>query len=182
MTIRAYRDHWPLLAVGVYVDSDAVVIGDVSIGEDSSVWPGAVIRGDVNTIRIGCRSNIQDGAVLHVTHCSPTNPTGFALVLGDEVTVGHHATLHGCSIGDRVLIGMGATVLDGAVIESAVVVAAGTLVPPGKRLVSGYLYMGQPARQQRPLSQEELNYFSYTAANYVRWKDDYLSEQLNAQQ
>jgi carbonic anhydrase/acetyltransferase-like protein (isoleucine patch superfamily) len=130
----------------------------------------------MHRIRIGARSSIQDGSVLHITHAGPFNPDGFPLLIGDEVTVGHQAMLHGCTIGSRILIGMGAMVMDGAVIEDEVVLGAGSLVPPGKKLHSGYLYVGRPAKQVRPLTEKELAYFSYTAGNYVRLKDQHLQE------
>jgi carbonic anhydrase/acetyltransferase-like protein (isoleucine patch superfamily) len=153
-----------------------VVLGDVEIGDDSSVWPLVVIRGDMHSIRIGERSSVQDGSVLHITHAGPFNPGGYPLNIGDDVTIGHKVTLHGCNVGNRVLIGMGSIVMDGVVIEDEVVLGAGSLVPPGKRLESGYLYVGSPAKQARPLSEKERSYFSYSAANYVRLKDQHLME------
>lgn len=175
MSIRAYLDHTPSLGQGVYIDPDATVIGRVSLGADVSVWPQAVLRGDVNTIQVGDRSNIQDGVVCHVTHDGPYTPGGHPLVIGQDVTVGHGAILHACTIHDRVLIGMGAIVLDGAVIESDVMVAAGALVSPGKRLASGFLYRGQPAIQARPLTDQEIDALKYSAEHYVRVKDRFLS-------
>lgn len=175
MSIRAYLDHTPSLGQGVYIDADATVIGRVSLGADVSVWPQAVLRGDVNTIQVGDRSNIQDGVVCHVTHDGPYTPGGHPLVIGRDVTVGHGAILHACTIHDRVLIGMGAIVLDGAVIESDVMVAAGALVSPGKRLASGFLYRGQPAIQARPLTDQEIDALKYSAEHYVRVKDRFLS-------
>lgn len=176
MSIRTFNNTRPVLAERVFVDSTAVVIGDVEIGADSSVWPLTVIRGDMHMIRIGERSSIQDGSVLHITHKSTYNPDGYPLLIGDDVTVGHQALLHGCCIGSRVLIGMRSTVMDGAVIEDEVVLAAGSLVPPGKRLESGYLYIGSPAKKARPLTEKELSFFTYSAKNYVNLKDEYLSE------
>ena len=176
MAIRTYQGITPTLASGVFVDASAVVLGDVSLGADSSVWPLTVIRGDMQQICIGARSSVQDGCVLHITHAGPYNPEGFALLIGDEVTIGHRVTLHGCTIGHRVLIGMGSTVMDGAVIEDEVVLGAGSLVPPGKRLRSGYLYVGSPARQARELTDGERQYFRYSADNYVRLKDQHLAE------
>lgn len=168
MNIRQYQGKTPQLAETVFVDSTAVVIGDVAIGAHSSVWPQAVVRGDIHRIRIGARTSIQDGSVLHVTHAGPYNPDGFELTVGDEVTVGHQVTLHGCTVGDRVLVGIGAIVMDGAVLEDEVVIGAGSLVPPGKVLASGYLYLGRPARQVRTLSPEETAYFRYAADFYVK--------------
>jgi carbonic anhydrase/acetyltransferase-like protein (isoleucine patch superfamily) len=157
---------------------ESYVLGDVILGTDTSVWPGAIIRGDMHTIRIGERTSVQDGVVLHITHASDYNPKGHPLTIGNDVTIGHQACLHGCTVGNEVLIGIGATILDGAVVEDQVIIAAGTLVPPGKRLVSGYMYMGSPAKQARPLSEKECTYFRYTAGNYVKLKDQYLVEGL----
>jgi carbonic anhydrase/acetyltransferase-like protein (isoleucine patch superfamily) len=160
----------------VFVDPSAVVLGDVEIGDDSSVWPLVVIRGDMHRIRIGRCSSIQDGSVLHITHAGPYNPDGFPLIIGDHVTVGHQAMLHGCTIGNRVLVGMGAMIMDGAVVEDEVIVGAGSLVPPGKTLKSGYLYVGRPAKPQRELTQREREFFTYTAENYSRLKDKHRAE------
>ena len=156
------------------IDPQSFVLGDVVLGGDVSVWPGAVIRGDMHRIRVGARTSVQDGAVLHITHASDYNPEGYPLTIGDDVTIGHQACLHGCTVGNQVLIGIGACVLDGAVIEDQVVVAAGALVPPGKTLASGYLYVGSPAKPARPLTDSEKSYFTYSAGNYVRLKDEYL--------
>jgi carbonic anhydrase/acetyltransferase-like protein (isoleucine patch superfamily) len=176
MTLRSFQGHRPVLGQRVLVDPNAVVIGNVSIADDSSVWPMTVIRGDMHRISIGARTSIQDGSVLHITHASEYNPNGFPLSIGDDVTVGHKALLHGCQIGNRILIGMGATVMDGAVVEDDVVVAAGCLVPPNRRLESGHLYVGSPARKSRPLTEKEFSYFTYSAANYVRLKDQHIAE------
>lgn len=157
------------------VDSTAVVIGDVELGDDSSVWPLTVIRGDMHHIRIGARTSVQDGSVLHITHASKFNPDGFPLLIGDDVTIGHQAMLHGCTIGNRVLVGMKATIMDGAVVEDEVIVGANSLVPPGKRLESGFVYAGSPAKKMRPLTAKEREFFVYSAQNYVRLKDDYLA-------
>lgn len=175
MSIRAFEEHQPLISNNAFVDESAVVIGNVHIGEDSSIWPMAVIRGDIHQIRIGKRSSIQDASVVHVTHDGPFNPGGFPCTIGDDVTVGHKVMLHGCTIHDRVLIGMGATVMDGAVVESEVILGAGSLVPPGKTLQSGYLYVGSPARQARPLTEQERSFFTYTANKYRELKDRYLA-------
>jgi carbonic anhydrase/acetyltransferase-like protein (isoleucine patch superfamily) len=177
--VRSLGDCEPKSGERVFVDPSAVVIGDVELGDDVSVWPQASIRGDVHKIRIGARTSIQDGSVLHVTHAGPFNPQGWPLQIGCDVTVGHNATLHGCAIGDRVLVGMGATVMDGAVVEDEVVIAAGALVTPGKQLRSGYLYGGHPAREMRALTDREQRYFLYSAANYVGLKDRYLAERAN---
>jgi carbonic anhydrase/acetyltransferase-like protein (isoleucine patch superfamily) len=176
VSIRTYQHFTPQLGERVFVDASAVVLGDVEIGADSSVWPLAVIRGDMHSIRIGERTSVQDGSVLHITHAGPFNPGGYPLTIGDDVTIGHKVILHGCSIGSRVLIGMGSIVMDGVVIEDEVVLGAGSLVPPGKRLESGYLYVGSPAKQARPLTDKERSYFRYSANNYVRLKDQHLVE------
>jgi carbonic anhydrase/acetyltransferase-like protein (isoleucine patch superfamily) len=176
MSIRNYKNIRPQIAASAYVDEDAVVIGDVVIGEESSVWPMAVIRGDVNCIRIGRRSSIQDGSALHVTHRHEALPEGHPLLIGDEVTVGHNVTLHGCTIGDRCLIGMGSTVLDGAVLEGDVLLGAGSLVPPGKRLEGGYLWIGSPVKRARALTEAEREWLGYSAAHYVRLKDSYREQ------
>ncbi|MEY8264437.1 MAG: gamma carbonic anhydrase family protein, partial [Bermanella sp.] len=169
--VRSFKGMTPKLANGVFVDTSATIIGDVTLAEDCSVWPNTVIRGDMHKIKIGKRCSIQDASVLHITHASDYNPGGYPLTLGDEVTVGHMAMLHGCTIGSQVLIGMQAMVMDGAVIEDQVVLGAGSLVPPGKTLESGHLYVGRPAKRVRKLTQKELNYFSYTAGNYVKLKN-----------
>ena len=175
MSLRAFGDDVPVLGNRVWIDPAAVVIGRVEIGDDASLWPMAVARGDVNTIRIGARTNVQDGSVLHVTHDGPYSPGGMPLVIGDEVTVGHRVMLHACSIGDRCLLGMSSTILDGAVLEDEVFLGAGSLVPPGKRLAARSLYKGSPAQRVRALSDEELAMLRYSAAHYVRLKDRYLA-------
>ncbi|WP_040577160.1 gamma carbonic anhydrase family protein [Methylophaga lonarensis] len=174
MTISAFRGHQPKLGKKVWIDDSAVVIGDVEIGDDSSVWPLVSIRGDMHQIRIGKRTSIQDNSCLHITHASEFKPEGHPLFIGDDVTIGHMVMLHGCTIGNQVLVGMSSTILDGAVIEDQVVIGAGSLVPPGKRLESGYLYYGSPVKQIRPLTAAELDYFLYACQNYVKLKDEYL--------
>ena len=176
MTLRTFQGHTPRLGERVYNDPACVVLGDVVLGDDCSVWPMAVIRGDMHRIRIGARTSVQDGSVLHITHASDFNPGGHPLTIGDDVTIGHKATLHGCTLGDRVLVGMGATVMDGAVVEDEVIIAAGALVTPGKRLESGHVYAGNPAKPLRPLKDSERAFFRYTAGNYVKLKDQYLAE------
>lgn len=173
--MRPYQNHLPTLAAGVYIDPQATVIGRVTLGEDVSIWPQAVLRGDVNTITVGARSNIQDGCICHVTHDGPYTPGGFPLTIGEEVTVGHGVILHGATIEDRCLIGMGAIVLDGAVVQSNVMVGAGALVSPKKVLESGFLYVGQPAIKARPLSDQEIEALSYSAQHYVQVKDSFQS-------
>ncbi|MBL8269387.1 gamma carbonic anhydrase family protein [Steroidobacter sp.] len=174
MTIQTYRGIAPTLGSRVFIDGSAVVIGKVTIGDDSSVWPTAVIRGDVHSIEIGARTSVQDGAVLHVTHDGPFAPGGRALIIGSDVTVGHRATLHACTIGNACLIGMGAILLDNVVTEDFVMVGAGSLVPPGKVLQTGGLYVGSPARRARDLTQKEIEFLTYSAAHYVKVKDEYL--------
>ena len=174
--IRSYQGTKPQLGARVFIDPTAVVLGDVALGDDCSVWPMTTIRGDMHRIRIGHRCSVQDGSVLHITHAGPYNPDGFPLIIGDDVTIGHKALLHGCTLKDRILIGMGAIVMDGATIESDVILAAGSIVPPGKTLKSGYLYRGSPAREARPLTEEEISYFTYTAGNYVKLKDKHIAE------
>ena len=175
-SVRPYNNLEPVLGDGVFIDPSAVVIGDVTLGDDCSVWPCAVIRGDMHKITIGARTSVQDNAVLHITHASEFNSDGWPLTIGDDVTIGHNACLHGCTVGNQVLIGIGATVLDGVVIEDNVIIGAGTLVPPGKHLESGYLYVGNPCKQARPLKDKEIAFFKYSAANYVKLKNDYLQE------
>jgi len=176
MSLRIYKGINPQLGKRAYVDESAVVIGNVVIGDDSSIWPMAVLRGDVNRIHIGQRSNIQDGTVVHVTHRYSANPDGHAVTIGDDVTVGHNVTVHGCTIEDRCLIGIGSTILDGAIIHRNVLLGAGSLVPEGKELESGYLYLGAPAKQIRPLTDDEINWFEYSARHYQKLKEDYLNE------
>ena len=175
--IRSYRDKTPRIGEGSYIDDSAMVIGDVVIGEQCSVWPMTVIRGDINLIRIGDRSNIQDGSVLHVTHRGDYSPDGAELHIGDEVTVGHKALLHGCRIGNRCLVGMGSIVADNAVVEDHVIIGSGSLVPPGKRLASGYLYLGNPAVQKRRLTEREIEYLAYVAEHYERLQQHYRGSQ-----
>jgi gamma-carbonic anhydrase len=165
--LRPYRGRLPVVHPTAYVDASAQVIGDVEIGAESSVWMNAVVRGDVNTIRIGDRSNVQDGSVVHVMH--ETHPTR----IGDDVTIGHAAIVHGCTIGHRVLIGMGATILNGAVIGENSIVAAGSLVTEGAVIPPRSLVMGSPAKVRRTLSDEDVASILEYAANYVRYKKDY---------
>lgn len=171
--IANYNGIAPDIAEGVFIHPSAQIIGDVAIGARVSVWCGAVIRGDVNRIRIGAETNIQDLSVLHVSHKSDARPEGAPLLIGDRVTVGHRVILHGCEIGDECLIGMGAIVMDHAVLEPRVLLGAGSLVPEGKRLKGGHLYLGSPVREVRPLTADELAYFSYSATHYVRLQQRY---------
>ncbi|MEM7563482.1 MAG: gamma carbonic anhydrase family protein [Pseudomonadota bacterium] len=166
--IRSFADKTPDIGEECFVDDSAVVIGDVVIGNHSSVWPLCVIRGDVNIVRIGHSTNIQDGSVLHVSHQGPFNETGAELHIGNEVTVGHKALLHGCRIGDQCLIGMGTIVMDNAIVEDQVMIGSGSLVPPGKCLESGHLYLGNPVQQRRKLKSSELEYLRYSAQHYAQ--------------
>ena len=175
-SIRQYHGHTPALGVGVYVDPQACVIGRVRIGDDASIWPMAVLRGDVQDIQVGARTSVQDGSVLHVTHDGPFQPGGRALVIGDDVTIGHNVTLHACTIGNRCLIGMGSIVLDGAVIEDDVMVGAGSVVPPRILLRSGTFWMGNPVREVRALTEREREQLAYSAAHYVQIKNNYLTD------
>lgn len=165
--IRDFEGISPAIGESSYIDPSAVVIGDVVIGDYSSVWPLTAIRGDVNIIRIGHHTNIQDGSVLHVSHASPLNPKGAELHIGDAVTIGHKVLLHGCRVGHQCLIGMGSIIMDNAIIEDQVMLGSGSLVPPGKRLASGFLYLGSPAKPIRPLTDEEKTSLKYSAAHYV---------------
>lgn len=169
--IRTFEGITPVIGASTFIDETAVVIGNVTIGEDSSVWPTTVIRGDVNSITIGDRTSIQDGSVLHVNHDDEHNPGGDPLCVGSNVTVGHKVMLHGCTVNDRCLIGMAATILDKAVVESDTIIGAGSLVSPGKVLESGYLYVGTPARQVRKLTEAELAYLDLAAEHYVQIKN-----------
>ncbi|WP_198243931.1 gamma carbonic anhydrase family protein [methane-oxidizing endosymbiont of Gigantopelta aegis] len=175
MTIRTFKNCEPKTGQRVFIDDSAVVIGDVHLADDVSVWPMAVLRGDVEKITVGEKTNIQDGAVLHVSHASEfTGGKSYPLTIGNSVTIGHKAVVHACTVGDFCLIGIGANILDGAVLEDYVMLGAGALVPPGKRLESGYLYVGAPARQARALTDEEKRFLDYSAVHYVSLKDEYL--------
>jgi carbonic anhydrase/acetyltransferase-like protein (isoleucine patch superfamily) len=165
-----YAGARPRLHPTVFAAPGCVVTGDVELGPESSLWFGTVVRGDVNTVRIGARTNVQDGTVIHVT--TRTHPT----VIGDDVTIGHRAVLHGCTVHDRCLIGIGAIVLDGAVVGPDAMVGAGALVPPGAVVPPGTLVMGQPARPRRPLTPEEIAFLRTSAANYVSYAARYRAE------
>ncbi|MGY0591903.1 MAG: gamma carbonic anhydrase family protein [Paraglaciecola chathamensis] len=177
MSIRTYKGIQPTLASGCYIDESSVLVGDIECGADVSIWPLVAARGDVNHIKIGARSNVQDGSVLHVSRVSKENPKGHPLIIGEDVTVGHKCMLHGCELGNRILVGMGAIVMDGAIVEDDVFIGAGSLVPPNKRLQSGYLYVGSPVKQARPLKESERAFLKVSADNYVRLKNEYLQEQ-----
>ena len=175
--IRSFKKITPALGNHCWIDPSAHIIGDVTIGHDASVWPMAVIRGDMHSITIGDRVSIQDGSVLHITHASEYNPGGYPLKIGDDVTLGHKVLLHGCTIGSRVLVGMDTVIMDGTVVEDDVIIGAGSLVPGGKTLEAGHLYVGRPAKKVRPLKESEYTYLKYSAMNYVKLKNEYLDEQ-----
>lgn len=174
MAIRPYKDKSPNIGKNVYVDDAAIVIGNVSLGDDVSIWPTTVVRGDVEAIRIGAGSNVQDGAVLHVSHAGDYSPQGHPLNIGKNVTIGHRAVVHACTIGDYCLIGIGAIVMDDAELGDYLMLGAGALVPPGKKLEGGYLYVGAPAKQIRALTNDEKAFLAYSARHYIRLKNDYL--------
>ena len=171
--IRPYLEHHPKIDSTCYIDDLSVVIGEVTLAENVSVWPFAVIRGDVNQIKIGRNSNVQDHTMLHVSHKKADKPEGSPLIIGEDVTIGHHVKLHGCTIGNRVLVGISTIILDDAIIENDVMIGAGSLVPPRKRLESGYLYVGSPVKQVRKLTEKELAFLPYSAQNYVKVSGNY---------
>ncbi len=175
--IRPYLEHTPKIDNSCYIDDLSLVVGEVSLASNVSVWPFAVIRGDVNRIVIGKNSNVQDHTMLHVSHKNDAKPEGSPLIIGDHVTIGHQAMLHGCTIGNRVLVGMKTTILDDAIIEDDVMLGAGSLVPPRKRLESGYLYVGSPVKQIRALTEEEKAFLTYSAEHYVRVANNHKKNQ-----
>lgn len=174
--IQAFQNRLPNLGEKVYIHPNATVIGEVEIGRDSSVWPSAVIRGDVNHIHIGYGTNVQDLSMLHVSHKSNRDSVGAPLMIGNHVTIGHSVILHGCTLADECLIGMGSIVMDKAIVQKHVLLAAGSLVPEGKVLDSGYLYMGRPAKKMRALTEAEIGHFMYSANHYIKLKNAYLKE------
>lgn len=182
MSIRNYKSFTPNIAASAWIDESAVVIGQCELAEEVGIWPNATLRGDVNAIKIGARSNIQDGCVCHTTHASDFGK-GSKCVVGADVTVGHNVVLHGCVIEDECLIGMGSVVLDNAVVQSQVLVGANSLVPAGKVLESGHLYVGSPVKKLRALTEEEKAFFKYSAAHYVELKNDYQQQatEVNSQ-
>jgi carbonic anhydrase/acetyltransferase-like protein (isoleucine patch superfamily) len=180
MAMRPFKGITPKFDKTVYIDESAVLAGDVILAEDASIWPLVAARGDVNFIKIGKRTNIQDATVLHVTRKSQANPQGFPLIIGDDVTVGHKCMLHGCRLGNRILVGMGAIIMDGAIVEDDVFIGAGALVAPNKVLESGFLYVGNPAIKKRPLKDAEIAFLKQSAINYVALKNDYLEESRSA--
>lgn len=173
MPLRTFQGHTPRVHASAYVDPSAILIGQVDIAAETFVLPMVVARGDVNTIRIGAHTNIQDGSVLHVNSDSPIQPGGSPMIIGDYVTIGHQVLLHGCTIGSNCLIGMSATVMDMVVVEDNVMVAAGSLVTPGKHLKSGFLYAGSPVKQVRELQQIELDMIKYSAEHYSELKAEH---------
>lgn len=176
LNIRKFAGHAPQLGARVYVDPQASVIGQVELGDDVSIWPQCAMRGDVNRIVIGARTNIQDNSVLHVTHDGVYTPGGLPLLIGADVTVGHSVVLHACVVEDACLIGMGAVVLDGARIGKHAMIGAGAVVSPGKQVDSGTLWLGNPARFVRKLSDREIEMLYYSAQNYLKLKGQYLLE------
>lgn len=176
-SIQPFQNQMPEIAEGVYVHPQATVIGDVKLGRNSSIWPGTVVRGDVNSIRIGQGTNVQDLSMLHVSHKSSWDPAGAPLMIGNYVTIGHTVILHGCTIEDECLIGMGSIVMDKAHVQKHVLLGAGSLVPEGKMLESGYLYIGRPAKKVRALTEKEIVHFMYSAKHYIKLKDQYLNPQ-----
>ena len=173
--LETFQGSAPEVDPSAFVHDRATVIGKVTLGDDVSVWPGCVVRGDVNFIRIGARSNIQDGTVIHVSHDGPhAKLGGFATVIGEDVTIGHKAIIHACRIEDAALIGMGAVLLDGAVVRKHGFVGAGALLAPGKVVGEAELWLGNPARKVRVLSDAEIEGLYYSAQHYVRLKDHYL--------
>ena len=174
--IESYQDVSPGIGTDVYIHPTASVTGDVELGNNASIWPGTVVRGDVNFIRVGTGTNVQDLSVLHVSHKSSWDPQGAPLIIGSNVTIGHKVILHGCTIKDECLIGMGSIVMDKVIVQKHVLIGAGTLVPEGKTLESGYLYLGSPARKVRKLTDKELEHFMYSANHYIRLKNHYLNQ------
>jgi gamma-carbonic anhydrase len=171
--IRSYRSHWPQIAPSAYIDPGATIIGKVTIGERASIWPGVIVRGDVHWIRIGSRTNIQDGSILHVMKDQ------FPLALGDNVTVGHGVILHGCMIESNVLIGMGAILLNNVRVGSGSIIAAGTLVPEGTQIPPKSLFMGHPGKFKREVTERELESIEGYATRYVAYAEEYRHEALN---
>jgi len=173
--IRPYKGKSPEIAASAYIDASSVLVGDIVIGEDSSIWPLVVARGDVNYIRIGARTNVQDGSVLHVMKDE------WPLILGDDITVGHAVVLHGCTIESRCLIGMRATILNGAVVGTGSIIAAGTLIPERMVIPPGSLVMGSPGKVKRALTDDDQASIDRYAQRYVEYKDIYRQEVAEGQ-
>lgn len=176
MPIRSFESKQPRIDASAYIDAQALVIGDVEIGADASIWPNVVVRGDIHAIKIGVNTNIQDGSILHISHDSEFAPGGFPLTIGSGVTVGHLVVLHGCTIEDNCLIGMGSMIMDGAVVGAGAMLGAGSLIAPGKQIEGGYLWRGRPARRVRELTQKEQRYLQYSAQHYVRLKNRHRAD------
>lgn len=174
MAIRSFKGKQPKLGNSVFVDESAIIIGDVTLEDDVSVWPTTVIRGDVESVYIDAGTNVQDGSVLHVSHAGPYNPQGYPLIIGKGVTIGHRAVVHACRVGNYCLIGIGAIVMDGAVLEDYIMLGAGALVPPGKKLGGGYLYVGMPAKPVRQLSEQEKAFLEYSYQHYIALKNEHI--------
>ena len=175
MTISNYLAISPVIGDRIYLHPSCQVIGDVTIGDDSSVWCNTVLRGDVNRSVVGRGSNVQDQSMGHVSHKTPAKPEGSPLIIGDYVTIGHSVILHGCTVGNECLIGMGSIIMDDVVIPDHVMIGAGSLISPGKTLESGMLYMGRPAKLVRALTEDEIEYLRYSAEHYMRVKNNYLA-------
>ena len=173
MNIIPHHNINPQIHASAYIHPSAQIIGETILGADISVWCNAVIRADVNRIHIGAGTNIQDLCMLHVSHKTAGDAFGAPLIIGERVTIGHRVILHGCRIGDECLVGMGSIVMDKAVLEPRVLLGAGSLVPEGKTLLSGYLYLGRPAKQLRLLTAQELAYFDYSAQHYIALANSY---------
>lgn len=169
MTLRPFLGQSPRIPESCFIEDSAQVIGNVEMGEQCSVWFNTVIRGDVHSIRLGARTNIQDLSVIHVTHGR------FATSVGDDVTVGHRVVLHGCKVGNRVLVGMGSILMDGVEVGDDCIIGAGALVTPGTVIPSGMLAVGSPARVVRPLKPEEKAFLLESAQNYIRYSRDHLA-------
>lgn len=176
--LRPFKNCYPTLGENVYIDESAVVIGDVVMGNDVSVWPSAVIRGDVESIRIGAGTNVQDGSVLHVSRAEDGASSGHPLQIGKGVTIGHKVVVHACTIGNYCLLGMGAIILDDAIIDDYVLLGAAALVPSGKKLAGGFLYMGAPAKQIRPLEDSEKKFLEHSYQHYIQLKNSYLEAEV----
>ena len=175
MKINAYKNHLPTIHESAYIDDSAKIIGDVIVGKDSSIWAMTTMRGDVAKITIGERTNIQEGCILHGSPKCDFYKDDFPVVIGNDVSIGHGVILHGCKIGDKCLIGIGTIILDGAEIESEIIIAAGSLVPPNKKLQSGYLYVGSPVKQMRALTETEKKHLAFNADYYLKLKNDFLN-------
>lgn len=171
--MHPFQGIYPQIGKGAFIHPNATVIGDVHIGENGSIWPQTVVRGDVNLIRIGNGTNVQDLSTLHVSHKSSWDPAGAPLIIGNHVTIGHNVILHGCTIEDECLIGMGSIIMEKTIVHKYVLIGAGSLVPEGKVLESGYLYMGRPAKKVRALTADEIAHFMYSANHYIKLKNAY---------